>query len=303
MALNVASGATAWGPNAIAGAAASAGVAYDDSEVFVAQADFGGSTLYAYNASTGALNWSTPLGAAEPGAPTAADGYVFVVTAGNATLNALNETTGAVAWQQPLSASGGTPAVTADGVYVTSSSSTCSAIDFRPATGEVIWNSSDSSGSCPQAAAATPTVANQLVYSPASSGTAIFAAETGSSSGALSDSLPAAITASFAYFGGSSSLDAVTLPSDGVQWSFAGDNALDTPPVYVTDQANDQYVIIGSSLGDIYAVDASSGSSFWTKSLSGKVVQVSVGDGWLLVLTETGNDSAGTLTAYPIAAQ
>lgn len=301
-ALDLASGATAWGPNAIAGAAAaSAGVAYDNGQVFLAQADFGGSTLYAYDAGTGALNWSTPLGAGAPGAPTAADGSVFVITAGNATLHALDETTGAVTWQGSLSATGGTPAVTADGVYVAAPSSGCSAIDFRPATGEIIWNTSAGTGSCPQAAAATPTVANQLVYSPTSSGTAIFSAEAGSSSGALSDSLPAAFTSSVAYFGANPNLDAVDLSNDGVQWTFNGDNALDTAPVFVSDQASDQYVITGSSLGHLYAVTASSGSIFWTQTLSGKVEQLAAGDGSLLVITETGNDNAGTLTAYTLA--
>lgn len=301
-ALSGTGGTTAWGPSAIAGAAAAAGVAYDSGRIFVSQPDFGGSTLYAYDADTGALDWSTPLGASTPGAPTAADGLVFVITTGNATLNALDETTGAITWQQPLAASGGTPAVTADGVYVTAASSGCSAMDFRPATGEIIWNSSAGTGSCPLENAATPTAANQLVYSPTSSGTAIFSAEAGSSSGALSDPLPAAFTSDVAYFGGGPNLDAVNLSSDGVQWTFIGDNALDIAPVFVRDQANNQYVITGSSLGHLYAVDATSGTSVWTQSLTGKVEQLAVGDGLILVVTETGTNSAGTLTAYKIAA-
>lgn len=302
-ALNQSGGTRAWGPSALAGAAAAAaGVAYDSGRIFVAQPDFGGSTLYAYDANTGALDWSTPLGAGTPGAPTAADGLVFVITTGNATLNALDETTGAITWQQPLAASGGTPAVTADGVYVTAASSGCSAMDFRPATGEIIWNSSAGTGSCPQADAATPTAANQLVYSPTSSGTAIFSAEAGSSSGALSDPLPAAFTSDVAYFGGGPNLDAVSLSTDGVQWTFNGDNALGTAPVFVKDQANDQYVITGSSLGHLYAIDATSGTSVWTQSLTGKVEQLAVGDGLVLVVTETGTNSAGMLTAYTIAA-
>ena len=303
-ALDQSSGATAWGPATIAGAAdASAGVAYDNGRVFVAQAEFAGATLDAYDADTGALDWSTPLGAGAPGAPTAADGVVFVITAGNATVYGLDEATGAITWQRSLSASSGTPAVTADGVYVTATTSACSAIDLRPATGEIIWNSSDGTGSCPQAAAATPTAANQLVYSPTSSGIAIFSAESGSSSGALADALPAAFTSSVAYFGGSPNLDAANLANDGVQWTFNGDNQLDTSPVIVSDQANNQYVITGSSLGHIYAVNATSGSSVWTQTLSGKVEQLAVGDGLLVVISETGNDSAGTLTAYTIANQ
>jgi outer membrane protein assembly factor BamB len=297
LALNQSSGATAWGPTAITGVSAgSAGVAYDDGQVFVAEADTGGSTLYAYDASTGKLDWSTALGAGPPGAPTATDGFVYVIAAG-ATLYALDEAKGAITWQQPLSASGGTPAVTADGVYVTSTTSACSAIDLRPATGELIWNSSGSVGSCPEAAAATPAVANQLVYAPTSSGTAIFSAEAGSSSGALSDSLPAAFTSSTAYFATSPNLDAVDLSNDGVKWTFNGDNELDTSPVVV----NQRYVIAGSSLGNLYAVDATSGTSVWTQSLGAKIKQLAVGDGLLLVIAEASNSSGGTLTTYTIS--
>lgn len=299
LALNWSTGATAWGPKTIAGTADGAsGVAYDNGQVFVAEnGSDGSSTLYAYDANTGALNWSTNLGAASPGAPTAGDGYVYVVVTGSATLDALDETTGKIAWQQSLSAAGGTPAVTADGVYITATTTGCYTIDFRPATGEVIWNSSDGTVYCPQVAAGTPSVANQSVYSASSAGTSILDAETGASSGTLSDSLPAAFTSDTAYFPESPNLDAVSLSSNTVQWSFNGDNELDTPPLVV----NDQYVITGSSLGHLYAIDATSGNSVWTQTLNGKVEQLAVGDGLLLVVTETGTDAAGTLTAYTIA--
>ena len=296
LALSQTTGGTSWGPKAIAGTAGgSAGVAYDGGRVFVAEDDSGGSTLYAYDATSGALDWSTALGASSPGAPTAADGYVYVIVSGSATLDALDETTGAIAWQQSLSQASGIPAVTADGVYVTATTSACFAVDLRPATGEVIWDSSGSAGSCPQAA--TPAVANQSVYSPISSGTAIFATETGGSTGTLSDSLPAAFTSTMAYFWESPNLDAVNLSGNTVQWTFNGDNDLNTPPIIV----NGQYVITGSSLGHLYAVDATSGSSVWTQSLTGGVEQVAAGDGLLLAVSETGDDSSGTLTAYTLA--
>lgn len=292
------SGRTAWGPEAIAGdPSGSAGVAYDNGEVFVAEASAAGSTVDAYDAGSGALDWSAALGVGSVGAPTAADGYVYVIASGNSTLYALDETDGTIGWQQPVSVAFGTPAVTADGVYVTAATSTCNTIDFRPATGEIIWNGADSTGFCPQAPAGTPAVANQLVYSPAASGTSIFDAETGSSSGTLADSPPAAFTADTAYFQVSPNLDAVKLTDGTVQWTFNGDNQLDTPPIIV----NDRYVITGSSLGHLYAIDATSGRSVWTQSLSGKVVQVAVGDGLLLVATETGDDTAGTLTAYTLS--
>src|SRR6185437_12886653 len=113
-------GGTAWGPKAITGTAnGSAGVAYDGGRVFVAEDESANSTLYAYDANNGALDWSTPLGAGLPGAPTAADGFVYVIVSGSATVAALDEATGAITWQKSLSAASGIPSVTADGVYVT----------------------------------------------------------------------------------------------------------------------------------------------------------------------------------------
>ena len=60
-------------------------------------------------------------------------------------------------------------------------------------------------------------------------------------------------------------------------------------------------MIAGSSRGNLYAVDATSGSSAWTQSLGNNIVQLAVGDGLLVAVTETGNDTSGTLTAYTIA--
>ena len=294
-------GATAWGPSAIAGiSSGSAGVAYDGGRVFVAQAQSGAGTLYSYDASSGALDWSTGIGSS-PGAPTAADGSVYVVSAGSATLSALDEAKGTITWQQSLSAGSATAAVTADGVYVTATATGCFAIDFRPATGEVIWNNSGDIGSCPQGADGTPAVANQVVYSPTLSGTSTFDSEAGTSGATLSGLLPAAFTSSMGYFTDSPNLDAINLSTNSVQWTFNGDNQLDTPPVVVTDQAGNQYVIIGSSIGHLYAVDASTGATVWTQTLNGKVEQLAVGDGLLVVVTEVGNESAGTLTAYTIS--
>jgi outer membrane protein assembly factor BamB len=144
-----------------------------------------------------------------------------------------------------------------------------------------------------------------LVYSPNTSGTSVFDSEAGTSDGTLSDSLPAAFTSTTGYFFESPNLDAVNLTSspssDTVQWTFNGDNELATSPIVVADSNGDQYVITGSSDGHLYAVSATSGSSAWSQSLGNSVVQVAAGDGLLLAVTETSNDSSGTLTAYTIS--
>jgi outer membrane protein assembly factor BamB len=281
-------------------------VAYDSEQVFVTQqdADGSGSTLYAYNAGTGALIWSAELGAASPGAPTVADGYVYVIVGGSATLYALNESTGALAWDQSLTSASGTPAVTADGVYVAATTSGCFTIDFRPATGEVIWDTSSGTLYCPQGA--TPSVANGLVYSSNTSALAIFDAETGdNSAGTLTYALPAAFSGSTGWFLQSPNLEAINLTaeanSDTVQWSFSGDKELSTAPIAVSDETSNQYVIVGSSNGNLYAVNATSGSTEWTQSLTNNIVQLAVGDSMLVAVTETGNNTSGTLTGYTIA--
>jgi outer membrane protein assembly factor BamB len=307
LALSQSNGATAWGPVAIAGATGgSAGVAYDNEQVFVTQQDANGagSTLYAYNSGTGALIWSAELGAPSPGAPTAADGYVYVIVGGSATLYAMNESTGALAWEQSLTSASGTPAVTADGVYVAATTSGCYAIDFRPATGEVVWSTSAGTLYCPQGA--TPSVANGLVYASNTSAISIFDAETGdNSTGTFAYSLPAAFSGSTGWFLQSPNLQSVNLTdeatSDTVQWSFSGDKVLSTAPIVVSDETGTQYVIVGSSNGNLYAVNATSGSTEWTQSLGNNIAQLAAGDSLLVAVTETGNDTSGMLTAYTIA--
>lgn len=295
IALQQSNGATAWGPTTIpTTTAGTADVAYDSGRVFVS----GGSTLYAYDAGSGALDWSAAFGATAAGAPNAADGLVYVVVSGNATLYALDEGTGAITWQQPLSYASGTLAATADGIYVTATTTGCYTIDFRPATGEVIWDTSAGTGSCPLLAEGTPIVANQLVYSPDSSGTSIFAAETGSSSGTLADSLPAAFTSSAGYFPQGANLDAINLSDSTVAWTFNGDGSqLTASPIIVNT-----YVITGSSDGFVYAIDETSGKQVWSQTLGSQVEQLSAGDGLLVVVDETSNDNSGTVTAYTLSA-
>ena len=307
LALSQSNGATAWGPVAIPGSPdGSAGVAYDNEQVFVTQQDAGGagSTLYAYNAGTGGLVWSAELGAASADAPTAADGYVYVIVGGSATLYAMNETTGALAWSQSLTSASGVPAVTADGVYVAATTSGCYAIDFRPATGEVVWSTSAGTLYCPQGA--TPSVSNGLVYASNTSAISIFDAETGdNSTGTLAYALPAAFSGSTGWFLQSPNLQSVNLTdeatSDTVQWSFSGDKVLSTAPIVVSDETGNKYVIVGSSNGNLYAVNATSGSTEWTQALGNDIVQLAVGDSLLVAVTEIGNDTSGTLTAYTIA--
>ena len=133
-------------------------------------------------------------------------------------------------------------------------------------------------------------VANQLVYSPENypsySGT-IYNAENGTSQGTFTGSSPPALSGGLGYFLQSGTLRGITEPGSVVQWSFAGDGTLTGAPIVVN-----QYVFIGSTSGNLYALDATTGIQVWMQSLGAEVdgavggipySGLSAGDGVLIV--------------------
>lgn len=298
LALDQATGATVWGPIVISG---NTNAAYDGGKVFVLSGPFGSAaTMEAFDAGTGNQLWSTLLSGqyAFSAAPTAANGLVYTGGAGSGgTLYAVDETTGAIVWTQPVqNGDNSTPAVTADGVYVTYP---CWTYDFRPATGDSIWNNNTG---CEGGGGATPVVANQLVYSPntpAGYNGSVYNAETGASTGTYVADSPAAFTTNTGYFLQSGTLRGVALSNNSVEWSFAGDGKLAGSPIAVN-----QYVFIGSSSGNLYALDGTTGKQVWQVTLGAPVgasvgglpfSALSAGDGLLVV-------PAGTkVTAYVLS--
>jgi len=165
--------------------------------------------------------------------------------------------------------------------------------------GESVWNANTG---CEGGGGATPVVANQLVYSPNNPGGyngLVYNAETGANAGTYVADSPAAFTTSTGYFLQSGTLRGITLNNSTVQWSFAGDGKLAGSPIAVN-----QYVIIGSGSGNLYAVDGGSGAQVWQVSLPAPIVAapnqlpfsgLAAGDGLLVV-------PAGTkVTAYVLA--
>ena len=301
IALDQATGATVWGPIVLSGAA---NAAYDAGKVFVVSSVFGtDAIMQAYDATSGHLNWSAALPGqyAFSSGPTAANGIVVTGGAGSGgTLYALDEATGALLWTQPVAnGDDSTPVVSADGVYVTYP---CSTYAFRPATGESLW--SNNTG-CEGGGGATAVLANGVLYSPNGFGNYngdTFNAETGALLGTyVANNLPA-IGTTTGYFLQSSTLRAVTLSSNTVVWSFAGDGMLISSPIVVN-----QYVFIGSSSGNLYALDAATGSQVWMKTFAaplpsgagwGAGIPISglaAGDGLLVV------PSGNTVTAYTLS--
>ncbi len=301
LALDQKTGATAWGPISVSG---QANATYDGGTVFVVSAPItGAADLLAYDAATGVQEWSTLLTGQYffSSGPTAADGYVFTGGAGSGgTLYAVEEGSGAIAWTAPvMNGDDSTPAVTADGLYVTYP---CQVYDFRPATGETIW--SENSG-CEGGGGATPVEANGVLYAPSvSTGVdgSVLNAETGANEGTYAADVLPAFTATTGYFLQSGTLRAISVPSGTILWSFTGDGQLASSPIVVN-----QYVFIGSSSGNLYALDASSGALLWQQNLGAAIPAspgmdgglpqsgLAAGDGLLVV------PAGDTVTAYTLS--
>lgn len=293
VALDQKTGNTVWGPILISG---NANAAYDAGRVFVVSDPYPNTqpVVQAFDVTTGNSDWSTILNMASgsAGAPTASNGIVYID--GENAVEALNESTGAVLWTYSGGTGYSTPAVSADGVYT---SFGCSAYDLRPATGELIWNET---GSCDGGTGTMSAVINQLDYAPdgALAGS-IFNAETGVSLGTFVAEPPPAYTQTMGYFLEYSTLRGVTLSNNTVQWTFTGDGSLGTAPIVVN-----QYVFIGSSLGNVYALNGATGAVVWTVNVGSPVSSgyhqipffgIAAGDGLLMV-------PAGTaLTAYTLS--
>lgn len=301
VALEQATGATVWGPIPIAGAA---NAAYDAGTVFVLGGMFGSPALMqAFDAASGSLRWSTLLAGqyAFSSAPTAASGLVFTGGAGSGgTLYAVDAANGAIAWTRPVAnGSSSTPAVTVDGVYVTYP---CQAYDFRPETGTLIWRNNTG---CSGGGGATPVVANGVLYAPNGFGSyngMTFDAGTGTLIGSYVADNPPAIGPQIGYFLQSGTLRGITLANNSIRWSFAGDGMLVTSPIGVN-----QYVFVGSSAGNLYALDGTTGAQVWTANVGAALPRgagwgasmpfsgLAAGDGLLVV------PAGNTLTAFTLS--
>jgi outer membrane protein assembly factor BamB len=285
-ALNGTTGATVWGPIAFAGAT---GITYDAGMIFVDSGTFSSiGILSALDASTGNPIWSATIPGqfATQSPPVAAAGLVYTLDDG--VLTAFNETNGAQVWQQNVSGTNGAPAVTVDGVYA---APVCFAYDLHPATGTVIW--SNNTG-CEGGGGNTPVVGGGRMYAPLSPGSYagnVYAAESGQVLGAFSASAPPAISTSTVFTLNNSTLQGTALSNNQILWSFAGDGTLLTAPIAVNN-----FVFVGSSSGNLYALDATTGASLWTRNLGaaiagpatgGSATQgatgLSAGDGLLIV--------------------
>jgi outer membrane protein assembly factor BamB len=302
VALNQADGTIAWGP--IGNLSGFANAAYDNGQVFVLSATTGSAALLqAFDAATGTKKWSVTLTGQYlfQSPPTAANGFVYAEGAGSgATVYAVDQNTGALVWTGPVfSGNGSSPVVTADGVYVTYP---CLGLDFRPLTGELVWQYN---GGCSGGGGATSVVADGILFAAVGFGSynaTELNAETGAVVGSSVESTIPAIGSQTGYFLQSGTLRGITVSSNTVLWSFAGDGSLVTAPIVVN-----QYVFVGSSTGNVYALDATTGAQLWVKNVGAAIPAspgwdgampfsgLAAGDGLLVV------PAGSTLTAYTLS--
>jgi outer membrane protein assembly factor BamB len=285
-ALSGANGAAVWGPIAFAGVT---GITYDNGKIFVTSGSYiSEGILTALDAATGSPLWSStiPGSFATQSPPVASEGLVYTLDDG--ALTAFNENTGAQVWQQGVSGTNGAPAATVDGIYV---APVCYAIDLQPAIGTILWTNNTG---CSGGGGNTPAVGSGVMYAPLSPGYYagnVYATETGQVLSSFSASAPPAISTTSAFILNNSTLQGIALSNNQILWSFAGDGALTNAPVVV-----DNYVFIGSTNGNLYALDATSGAQLWTKNLGAPITGpatggnanqgatgLSAGDGLLIV--------------------
>ena len=265
-ALDLATGQTVWGPLAFAGAA---GVTYDSGMLFVNSGTwYSNGILSALDVTTGAPIWSSVIQGtfATQSPAVAAQGTVYILEDGLVT--AYDETNGAQLWLANVTGTNGSVAVTVDGVYA---SAPCTATSLQPTSGAVIW--SNNTG-CVGGGGATPVVAAGRFYAPIGGWYTgnVYATDTGNVLGAFTAGAPPAVSATAAYVLNNLTLQRIALNNSQIGWSFAGDGTLVTSPLVVNN-----YVFIGSVSGNLYALDATSGSQLWVKNLGAALAQPQTG--------------------------
>jgi outer membrane protein assembly factor BamB len=214
-------------------------------------------------------------------------------------LFAVDEASGAVVWQQYANGGiDGTPAVTSQDVYL---ASVCSTDGYASVSGAILF--ADNAG-CSGGGGVTAVVANNVLYSLAGDvgnvkGSGIYVnASTGAQLGNFTADVVPAVNSTTAFFLQSGTLNAKALSDYSTIWSFVGDGQLVTSPIIVG-----QAVIIGSSSGQIYALDAATGTQLWTANAgaaiyagNGNVLSgLAAGDGLLVV------PAGNTLSAYTLS--
>src|SRR4030081_302152 len=140
-ALNLSTGATAWGPINLGSSRPWANATYENGRVFTVNWD---GKMQAFDETNGSVIWTTQLPGqyAFSSAPTASNGIVYTGVAGSwGTVYAVRESDGSVLWTASvMNGDMSSPAVTNTGVYVFYACA--QTYDFNPTSGALNWHPS-----------------------------------------------------------------------------------------------------------------------------------------------------------------
>jgi outer membrane protein assembly factor BamB len=250
-ALNASTGATVWGPIAVPGVYFGSGLTYDNGRVFVLMFDGG---VYAFDALTGAALWTTQLpGYWYEASPNAYGGTVFII--GNSGLSALDEASGNILWTNSSVATTdwASPGISSEGAFLETGN--CQAGGYEPSDGTAIWQVQTQ---CAGAFGETSVVSTGTLFGRTSGTLTFFDTATGNKTGQIGSGAAPAVTSTAVIALNAGTLSSTRL-SDLVQtWTFTGDGTLATAPLVINNT-----VIIGASSGNVYGLDAATGSQVW----------------------------------------
>ncbi len=261
LALDAATGSTVW-KAALTGASA-ASLAYDRGRIFSMDTSYSGAAgtvqLRAFDAATGAPAWtSEPLGESFFNGPLAASGgTVYVYGEGNGgAVYAYDEAGGTMMWSAGTAGGDGAPALSSTAVFVSEGCQSVRALDRG--TGALRWQHP---GSCSGAGRSTPVLSGGALFVGDPNGNLVFDASTGAVLGTFASDVPPAFDGKQGY-AVSKGVLAAGDPMLGAQtWTFTGDGRLATSPFVM-----DGYVYVGSTTGNFFVVDASTGALAWSEN-------------------------------------
>lgn len=251
-ALDASTGATIWGPVAIAGTYFGSGLTYENGRVFLLMFDGG---LHAFNASNGGVLWTTQLtGYWYDASPNAYGGSVFI--AGNDGLSAVEEASGEILWTagEGATTDWASPSVSSEGVYMQEGYS-CAAGAYDPVSGSNLWRSTSQ---CNTPWGYASVIKNGNFFGRVGASLNLFEASTGSFMNQLASERAPAVTDD-ALIALNAGILSSTRLSDLVQnWTFTGDGTLMSAPIVVNNT-----VFVGASSGNVYGVDTDTGAQVW----------------------------------------
>jgi PQQ-like domain/Fibronectin type III domain len=151
------------------------------------------------------------------------------------------------------------PAISASSVFVGYAAD--QVYGFAKTTLAPVWHYATC---CEGGGGKTTVFANGRVYTrDATKGNLVLDAGTGTQVGTFSASVAPAFDATTMF-----TLNGSTLSSGS--WSFTGDGNLVSAPILISTPSG-EYVVVGSSAGNLYAVNASTGAQAWTGNVGGSI--------------------------------